>query len=218
MDRDRKMIKLQKTILNCPVSLSSHLQAICLRLLWYIDYPIQLNWNSVGIQHMTFKTFTHSLCYYWQSLLESNRYLIKQQDAANLRPPSTQSSVPELRSVKAGTNSVTDIFGHLLLVRSSPIGQVNSHWSGQLPFLLSIICPINLSSMKKNPKIYHRVFLWWKCQVPEPRFIFDYLESSGCIHNTWGCASARGRLILGRNLNSDQVLIPYSKWKSLACS
>lgn len=49
MDRDRKMIKLQKTILNCP------------------------------------------------SLLESNRYLIKQQDAANLRPPSTQSSVPELR-------------------------------------------------------------------------------------------------------------------------
>lgn len=168
MDRDRKMIKLQKTILNCPVSLSSHLQAICLRLLWYIDYPIQLNWNSLGIQHMTFKTFTHSLCYYWQSLLESNRYLIKQQDAANLRPPSTQSSVPELRSVKAGTNSVTDIFCHLLLIRSSPIGQVNSHWSGQLPFLLSIICPINLSSMKKNPKFITVCFcdgnVW--CQNP----------------------------------------------------
>ncbi|XP_078322430.1 epithelial cell-transforming sequence 2 oncogene-like isoform X2 [Crassostrea virginica] len=49
MDRDRKMIKLQKTILNCP------------------------------------------------SLLESNRYLIKQQDAANLRPPSTESTIPELR-------------------------------------------------------------------------------------------------------------------------
>lgn len=146
MDRDRKMIKLQKTILNCPVSLSSHLQAICLRLLWYIDYPIQLNWNSVGIQHMTFKTFTHSLCYYWQSLLESNRYLIKQQDAANLRPPSTQSSVPELRSVKAGTNSVTDIFGHLLLVRSSPIGQVNSHSCFQSFVLLT------LTQWKKNPK------------------------------------------------------------------
>ncbi|XP_062586271.1 epithelial cell-transforming sequence 2 oncogene-like [Saccostrea cucullata] len=49
MDRDRKMIKLQKTILNCP------------------------------------------------SLLESNRYLIKQQDAANMRPPSNESTVPELR-------------------------------------------------------------------------------------------------------------------------
>ncbi|XP_056015999.1 epithelial cell-transforming sequence 2 oncogene-like isoform X2 [Ostrea edulis] len=49
MDRDRRMIKLQKTILNCP------------------------------------------------SLLESNRYLVKQQDAANMKPPSTQSTIPELR-------------------------------------------------------------------------------------------------------------------------
>lgn len=153
MDRDRKMIKLQKTILNCPVSLSSHLQAICLRLLWYIDYPIQLNWNSVGIQHMTFKTFTHSLCYYWQSLLESNRYLIKQQDAANLRPPSTQSSVPELRSVKAGTNSVTDIFCHLLLIRSSPIGQVNSHSCFQSFVLLT------LTQWKKTQNLSPCVFV-----------------------------------------------------------
>lgn len=112
MDRDRKMIKLQKTILNCPVSLISHLKAICLRLLWYTDCPIQLNWNTLEIQQMTFKTFTHELCYYWQSLLESNRYLIKQQDAANLRPPSTQSSIPELRSVKAGTNSVLNMLGY----------------------------------------------------------------------------------------------------------
>lgn len=39
------------------------------------------------------------------------------------------------------------------------------------------------------------------------------LESSGCVHNTWGRASVRGRLNLGRNLNSVQVLIPNYKMK-----
>ena len=34
----------------------------------------------------------------YQSLLEGNRYLIKQQDAANLRPPS-DSTIPELKWV-----------------------------------------------------------------------------------------------------------------------
>lgn len=149
MDRDRKMIKLQKTILNCPVSLISHLKAICLRLLWYTDCPIQLNWNTLGIQQMTFKTFTHELCYYWQSLLESNRYLIKQQDAANLRPPSTQSSIPELRSVKAGTNSVLNMLGY------------SSYFQSFVLFSsLNKKIPHNLS-----PGIYVR-----ECLVPEPRF------------------------------------------------
>lgn len=194
MDRDRKMIKLQKTILNCPVSLISHLKAICLRLLWYTDCPIQLNWNTLGIQQMTFKTFTHELCYYWQSLLESNRYLIKQQDAANLRPPSTQSSIPELRSVKAGTNSVLNMLGYSSCFQS---------------FVL--FSKLN----KKSPTIYHQVFMWgnvW-CQNPDFSVLLDYLESSGCVHNTWGRASVRGRLNLGRNLNSDQVLIPNYKMK-----
>lgn len=71
------------------------------------------------------------------------------------------------------------------------------------------------SSIKKSPTIYHQVFMWgyvW-CQNPDFSVLLDYLESSGCVHNTWGRASVRGRLNLGRNLNSVQVLIPNYKMK-----
>lgn len=114
-DQDGQRQKDDKTAedytqLSCKSDLTSQSNLLKTFMIHRLSHSAKL--NTLGIQQMTFKTFTHELCYFWQSLLESNRYLIKQQDAANLRPPSTQSSIPELRSVKAGNNSVLNMLGY----------------------------------------------------------------------------------------------------------